>query len=209
MPGLRSTVGSRGRRSWLPVIAGIGVIVVLAGAGAAVYLVKFHPAKQTQPRPLATQVEGFQTVGLVAQAAQAPSTELVQLLSPQGTPSFTQVGAAQAASGQPEWNADLMSDGTYIFIYVPTGRCLASAGPAKRPHLVVSHCDLGKQQRWRRLTTSVVQDGHPFYQFASAVSGKCIAQISTIAGTTGLAGLANCSPSHPASELLSFWWSGG
>jgi hypothetical protein len=209
MPGQRRTVGSRSRRSWLPVLAGIGVIVVLAGVGAAVYVVKFHPATPQHPPPLPTRVASYQTVGLVAEPAQPGSTPglLVQLLSPQGTPMFTQVGAAQQLTGQPQWTADLMAGGTYIFIYLPTGQCLASAGADSRARLVLRHCVLStRQQRWRRLSTPVLQGVHQFYQFASAANGECITQLSASGTGPGGAGLASCDPSRPASELLAFWW---
>jgi hypothetical protein len=209
MPGQRRTVGSRSRRSWLPVLAGIGAIVVLAGAGAAVYVVKFHPATPRHPPPLPTRVASYQTVGLVAQPAQpgGPRGVLLQLLSPQGTPMFSPVGQAQQVTGQPEWTADLMAGGTYIFIYLPSGQCLASAGSAGRLRLALRHCVLSTpQQRWRRLSTPVLQGGHEFYQFASAASGKCIAQLSAAASQPGGAGLASCDPTRPASQLLAFWW---
>ena len=189
-------------------LAGIGAIVLVAGAGAAIYVLKFHPASASHPPPLPSRVTSFATVGLVAEAVQQGSLPggLLQLLNPQGTPAFVQVSPAQQVSGQPQWTADLMADGRYIFIYVPTGQCLTSAGLDSRPLLMVRHCDLSLRQRWRRLGGPVLKGGHAFYEFASAANGKCIAQVSASPSQPGGVGLAPCDPSRPASQLLAFWW---
>jgi hypothetical protein len=191
----------------MPKLAGIGAIVVLAGGGTVAYIVAFNPAKPSHVAALPTKVLGYQTVGLVGEPLSAGGGgQLVQLLSrPQG-PVFTPVQPTQLTSGTPEWTADQMAGGTYIFIYLPTGRCLAAAGPADKPVLAVSHCDLGSlQQRWR-LQHTVVLGGHQFNQFKNAATGTCLAQVSPSASAPGGAGLATCDPNRPASQLLAFWW---
>jgi len=210
MPGQRRTARPRTRGSWLPRLAGVGVIVVLAAGGAVAYLVAFHPTTSKQPAPLSTRVASTSTVGLVAEPAGSGSaSSVMQLLSPQRAPTFTPVGLSQQQQGQPEWIADLMTDGSYIFIYLPSSQCLAAAGPASQPRLSVQRCDLTSRQRWRRLGTGVLESGHDFYQFANLASGRCITQGSG-APTPGLAAqLAPCDPARPASQLLSFWWTAG
>jgi hypothetical protein len=208
MPGQRRTAGPRTRGSWLPRLAGLGAIAVLAGGGTAAYLVAFRPARPETSSTLPAKVESYQSVGLVAEPAQSGSagSRLLQLLSSQGKPAFTPVGLAQEINGQPEWTADLMAGGTYIFIYLPTGQCLAAAGTGRRPVLAVRRCDLGLQQRWRRLGAAAIRGGHDFYQFANAGSGQCMTRVSPSATAAGGAGLASCDPARPASQLLAFWW---
>jgi hypothetical protein len=210
MPGQRRTAGPRTRGSWLPRLAGLGVIAVLAGGGTAAYLVAFRPAQPQAASTLPGKVESYQTVGLIAEPAQGGGGHgggaLLQLLSADGKPEFTPVGLAQQLNGHPEWTADLMNGGAYIFIYLPTGQCLAASGRGHRAVLAVQRCDLGQRQRWRRLGSATIQGGHDFYQFANSGSGQCVAQVSPTGANPAGAGLTSCSPAHPASQLLAFWW---
>jgi hypothetical protein len=210
MPGQRHTARPRTRGSWLPRLAGLGVIVVLAAGGVAAYVAGFHPAASKRPAPLPTRVASTLTVGLMAEPPSAGgSAALEQLLSPQQRPAFSPVGINQQQQGQPEWIADVMTGGGYIFIYLPTSQCLASGGPRARPRLTAERCDLSPAQRWRRLGAGVLVDGHDFYQFADMSSGKCITQGSGSAAQGLPAGLSACDPARPASQLLAFWWSAG
>jgi hypothetical protein len=208
MPGQRRTVRPRTRGSWLPILAGLGSIVVVAGAGTAAYLLAFHPARPAG-NTLPQKVLGYQTVGLIGQPAQAPGgASLVQLLSPRAGPTFSPVQPSEAVSGIPEWTADQMAGGTYIFIYLPTGECLTSTGEARRPALTVRHCELSNaDQRWRRLGGAQQRSGHDFYEFANLGSGKCISQLTTSPAQTAGAGLTTCDPTEPVSQLIAFWWS--
>ncbi len=190
-------------------MTGLGAIVVLAGAGTAAYLVAFHPAKPVHPVSLPEKVLGVQTVGLIGEVPPSTSASgMVQLLSPQVSPTFSPVPQSEAVNGTPEWTADQMAGGTYIFIYLPTGQCLASRGPADHPSLALQHCDVNSpDQRWQRLGSAVLTSGHDFYEFENSGSSKCISQIAATVSPAGGAGLAPCSPAKPVSELLAFWWS--
>lgn len=200
----------RTRGSWLPRLAGLGVIVVLAAGGAIAYVVAFQPTQPSRPAPLPSRVTSTLTVGLVAQSGSGSGSAqtLVQLLSPQRKPSFTPVGLSQQ-QGQPQWIADVMSGGSYIFIYLPTSQCLTAAGPAAHPELIVQHCDLSLRQRWARLGTGVLADAHDFYQFSNLAAGKCITAGSGSAALGLPASLAACDPAKPASQLIAFWWTSG
>lgn len=202
MPGQRRTVRPRTRGSLVPILTGLGAIVVLAGAGTAAYLVAFQPTKPVHPISLPQKVLGFQTVGLIGKVSPSASASgLVQLLSPRATPAFSPVPQSEAVSGTPEWTADQMAGGTYIFIYLPTGQCLSSRGTA----LALRHCDLTSvDQRWQRLGTAVLSSGHDFYEFENFGSSKCISQVTA---TADHGGLEPCDPAKPTSELLAFWWS--
>src|SRR5262245_39184247 len=130
MPGQRHSAGTRSRGSWLARLAGISVVVLLAAGGVTAYLVELHPVAPRRTTSLPTRVLSFQTVGLITQAAQqaAPAGQLLQLLGPQGTAQFSPVGQAQEQAGSPQWTADLMAGNSYIFIFLPTGSCLAATG---------------------------------------------------------------------------------
>jgi hypothetical protein len=211
MPGQRHTPGSRSRGSSLSRLAGLGAIVLIAGGGAAIYGVTFHPAAHHHTAPLPTKVAGSQTVGLIAQSTLSAhpggrsADQLVQMLGPRGAPAFTPLAAAAAnAQGSPQWNADLMVGGTYMFIFLPDQDCLAAA---RRSALVLAHCDTSaRQQRWRRVNAELVKDGHDFYQYANLGDGRCLSQLTALAGQQVGAGLADCDSAQPASQMIAFWW---
>ena len=208
MPGQRRTAGPRSRGSWLSRLAGIGVIVVLAAGGVTAYLVELHPAARPAAQ-LPTRVLSFQTVGLIAQDTGAGSSgsPLLQLLGPQGTPQFTPVGQAQEQAGSPQWTADLMAGNSYIFIFLPTGDCLAATRPHGRPKLVLQHCDLAAAQRWRRTGTAVLSQGHDFYQYANLGDAACLTQAGPLSGQAYGATLQACSSPAAPDQLIAFWWS--
>jgi hypothetical protein len=209
MPGQRHSAGPRSRGSWLARLTGVSVVLLLAAGGVAVYLVELHPAAARPATSLPTQVLSRQTVGLIAQRAQQPSSggDLLQLLGPQGTLQFSPVARAQEQAGSPQWTANLMAGNTYIFIFLPSGECLAAAGPARQPKLALKHCDLTAGQRWRRVRQAVVSQGHEYYQYANLGDGACLAEAGGLAGPVYGAALETCSPSAPADQLIAFWWS--
>jgi len=181
-------------------------MLIAAGAVAA-YLVALHPARHPAP-PLPTRVLSSQTVGLIAQVAQPGSSpgQLLQLLGPRGTPQFSPLGQAEEQSGSPQWTADLMAGNSYIFIYLPTGHCLAVAGPAGRPKLTLEHCDLAAQQRWRRTRAAVKIQGHDFYQYANLADGSCLTEAAELTGPAYGGALQSCAAVPPPDQLIGFWW---
>jgi hypothetical protein len=208
MPGQRHSAGPRSRGSWLARLTGISVVLLLAGGGVAVYLVELHPAAARPATSLPTKVLSRQTVGLIAQRTQPSSGgQLLQLLSPQGTLQFSPVARAQEQAGTPQWTANLMAGNSYIFIFLPSGDCLAAAGPARQPKLALKHCDLTAGQRWRRVRQAVVSQGHDFYQYANLGNGACLTEAAGQSGLAYGAALETCSPSAPADQLIAFWWS--
>jgi hypothetical protein len=209
MPGQRRTAGPRARGSWLPRLAGLAVVVLLAAAAVTGYVIAFHPAAAHHAAPLPTRVASYQTVGLVVADTEPGSSgdQLLQLLGRSGTPEFRVLGLTQQAEGSPQWTADLMTGGTYIFIYLPTGQCLAAAGTASEPKLALRHCDLGPEQRWRRTQPPVLSQAHDFYQYADLRDGACLTQAGVLPGQIFGASLTECSPSQAADQLIAFWWS--
>ncbi len=207
MPGQRRSTSQRAAGSRLARLGGVGVALLLASAAVAIYLVAQRPAARHEPS-LPTRVLSFQTVGMVAQAAQPGSAagQLLQLLGPQGDPQFRPLGPAQEQGGSPEWTADLMAGGSYIFIYLPTGHCLAATGSPARPKLTLEHCDLSATQRWRRTKAPVQVQGHDFYQYANAGDARCLTETGELPGSSYGAALQGCSPGSPADQLIGFWW---
>jgi hypothetical protein len=207
MPGQRRSTRQRASGSRLARLTGISVAILIAGGAVTAYLVAMHPAKR-QPPPLPTKVLSFQTVGLIARAAQpgSSSRKLLQLLGPGDAPQFSTLGPAEQQAGSPQWTADLMAGNTYIFIYVPTGHCLTAAGPAHQPRLTLEHCDLAAQQRWRRTRAPVQFQQHDFYQYANVGDASCLTETGQLPGPVYGAALQSCSAGSPASQLIGFWW---
>jgi len=207
MPGQRRTAGQRASGSRLARLSGIGVAVLIAGGAVAAYLVALHPARHPSA-PLPTRVLNFQTVGLIAQVAQPGSSsgQLLQLLSPAGAPEFSPLGQAQEQAGSPQWTADLMAGNSYIFIYLPTGHCLAAVGRASQPKLMLEHCDLAAQQRWRRTRAPVQIQGHDFYQYANLADASCLTETAELPGAVYGAALRSCAAAPAPDQLIGFWW---
>lgn len=201
MPGQRHTARPRAEGSWQPRLAGLAAIVIVALAGTVAYLLAFHPGTDRQPSPPPSRVASTQTVGLLAQVGSGQDSSMIQLLSTRRQPGFVPVDLAQQQDGQAEWIADAMTDGSYIFIYLPTSECLGSTGA----RLTVQRCNLSSRQRWRRLGNGVAEDGHDFYQYANVADRKCISRAASSGSGNYAAGLAACG-SAPASQLLAFWW---
>lgn len=207
MPGQRRT-SQRAAGSRLARLAGIGVAVLIAAMGVAIYLLALHPAAARPQPPLPTKVLSYQTVGLIAQVAQPGSSagQLLQLLGSQGNPQFSPLGQAQKQAGSPQWTADLMAGNSYIFIYVPTGACLAATGTADQPGLTLDHCDLAARQRWRRTKGAVQIQGHDFYQYMNVGDASCLTETSELSGHAYGAALRACSAGSSTDQLIAFWW---
>jgi hypothetical protein len=99
-----------------------------------------------------------------------------------------------------------MAGDSYIFIYLPTGECLAATGPADQPKLTLNHCDLSALQRWRRGTAAVQIQGHDFYQYANLGDASCVTQTGALPGPAYGAALQVCSAGSATDQLIGFWW---
>lgn len=202
MPGQRIAVGRRARGSRLSRLTGISVILVLAAAGAAAYLITVHPLGGHHAAPLSTKVISNQTIGLVAQDSHPGSSSLLQLRGPGGVPQFSLLTPAEQEAGSGQWTADQMADNSYIFIFVPAGTCLTAAGQAR---LALRHCDLQPNQRWRRVGRASLTEGHDFHQYKNLGTGSCLTETGEPAGSVRGASLSPCSPSAPANQLIAFF----
>jgi len=210
MPGPLSARPHRTEGSWVPRLAGVGVIVVLAAGGLIAYVVTAHhagPPSRHRHAVLSSKVLKVQTVGIIdfgpdddrdAFAHDADDHPLM-LRPTRGGLSFVAIPAAELASGVPVWTADQMADGREIFIYAPTGQCLA----VRRGGLLrLSHCDLSLSQRWRPLDEAASL-GQAFAKYASAQTGRCL---TAPAKNPGPATLETCGPARLKTQEIAFWW---
>ncbi|HXP21738.1 MAG TPA: hypothetical protein VN840_19010 [Streptosporangiaceae bacterium] len=188
-------------------MTGMGVVVLLAGGGLAVYLGSQHAARPDHDvAALSLKVLKVQTIGLIDYGPDddgdqsnhdADDHPLMLRLTGAGL-AFVPIPKSELIAGVPLWTADQMADGSEIFIYIPTGRCLTAA---RGTSLGLAHCDLGLSQRWRPVHLSTVA-GQPIAQFATA-AGNCLA-----AGAhAGPARLAPCGPARTKPQEIAFWWS--
>jgi hypothetical protein len=209
MPGQRRTGGGRARGSTLARLAGIGLVVMLAAAGVIAYLVTLQPRGAGSGATLSTRVVSYQTVGLLAEDAQPRSSgQLLELVSKQGKPQFSPVSQDELQSGTGNWTADLMVGGSYIFIFLGSDDCLAVTDSEGQPRLALQHCDLQANQRWRRVGTGTLAQGHNFYAYANAADRSCITEGSELPGQVSAASLSACSKAA-TNQVLAFWWSAG
>lgn len=209
--------------------------MLLAVGGLVAYLVFGHPAAgqpgasgpaaSHSPAPTPTvKVVAAITAGLVDFGPYDDGDSTVNdaddhplmLQVTGGELTFASIPQSVLVSGIPQWTADQMSDGSDIFIYIPTGECLtapAAAGAGagtgtgtsqQNPRL--AHCDLGPNQRWWPLnpTTAV---GQAFSQFATWDHGDCL----TAAQPDAPARLTPCAPARSKAALpqeIAFFWAG-
>jgi hypothetical protein len=189
MPGKRDA-RSRTRGSWAARLTGIGLAILLAGAALAAYLTLGNHHSDAPALP--TRVLGTQAVGLVnpgppPRAGENPAPQA--FLASRSDLSFAPAGPAAA-----DWTADQMAGGTYIFIYLPNGLCLASA---RASAVALAHCNLEAGQRWVRLHLVSV-GGVDYSQLRNLASGRCLT-----AAQSG-ARLDQCQASPGWNQLVAF-----
>jgi hypothetical protein len=209
MPPPRVSGTGRTRGSWTPRIVGIGAVVLVAVGGAIAYAVASSASASRPSAQLPTRVQSVQTVGIIGQVTDPAggSTPLRQLNVTAAGLQFGPLPPATLPQGDPQWTADTIAGGTFIFIYAPSGQCLAMTGPRRRPVVALRRCDLDADQRWQRLRAVVEPDGHEYGQLRNLLSGRCLTAGDAAAGTVNPAPvLTQCDPAASRRQLLSFWW---
>jgi Ricin-type beta-trefoil lectin domain-like len=206
MPGQRSARG-RARGSWALRLAGIGFVVLVAGGAVAADLLAGHRHAAKPPARLSTKVASVQTVSLLTpgpagQAGSAGDPQFL-LLSPDGL-AFTAISPGHLPTGYPQWTADQMVGGSYVFIYISSGRCLAAAsGPAA----TLQRCDLSGRQRWIREYRSTSPNGQGYWQLRNAADGRCLSVGNPAAAAHGArspAQLQRCARTPSWTQLIAF-----
>jgi Ricin-type beta-trefoil lectin domain-like len=191
-------------------IGGTVLVIVTAGVVTSVLLLH-HPgvrARQDANRALSARVSSALTVGLInpgPTTAQHPAAVRRMLNVTGHTLNFTTATNRATAAGLEQWTADHMADGSYIFVFVPTGQCLA--GSAAHPDAVsLTTCDLSAAQRWQHLHTGFVGNGRYYWELRNMVTGRCLANPAVpVSGHPGesAARLQPCQQgSHPPGQLI-------
>lgn len=223
MSGSLSMRSRRAKGSWGPKLAGAGVVGAIA-VGGVVYLgVANHhhaparavPTASAHPT-LSARVVGQQTVGLINfgpfddrdQIANDVDDHPLMLQATRSGLQFVIIPPALLATGQPQWTADQMADGTVIFIYSPSGKCLAAAVRTRRP--VLERCTSVRSQRWRPIGQATLFS-QQFAAYANAQTGDCLtAPIQPTKmdkpGVPGPATLTACGPARTKSQEIAYWW---
>jgi hypothetical protein len=219
MPGRRSARPHRTKGSWVPRLAGVGAVAVLAVAGLVVYVATTHHQHQVPPKRhghalVSSRVLKIQNVGIVDFGPADDGDSFVgsqedhpmMLLPRAGRVRFVAIPASGLAAptsggaGVPVWTDNQMADGSDIFIYGATGQCL-SAGQA--PALVrLAHCDLAPAQRWRPIDAASAL-GEVIARYANVKTGLCL---TAPRKKPGPARLAKCSSAMQKRQEIAFWW---
>lgn len=202
MPGQRSAHG-RARGSWAVRFAGIGFVVLLAGGATAGYLATSR-SHSRKPAALPSTVTSEQAVGLLTAPAPGHGAAAGSRLLMQsgGQLTFTPARPASLPAGFPEWTADQMTGGGYVFIDIASGECLA-AGRGHAPTL--ERCDLSRQQRWTRAQRGGSAGTQQFAELRSAASGRCLSVATPVPSGPAPAQLASCAASPSWTQLITFF----
>ncbi|HKR68772.1 MAG TPA: hypothetical protein VJT16_08040 [Streptosporangiaceae bacterium] len=182
----------------------MAVILVLAVGGLAVYLVMTRhdePAAHQQNHgsdgaPLSTRVRKAQSVGIIDVR---PIRHPLKLLPSARGVGWVAIARSEIRAGVPVWTDNQMADGTDVFIYTATGKCLSAGNAAGTVRL--AHCDLTLDQRWRPVYPGMAK-GQPFAEYANAKTGGCL----TAPGGPGPATLAACGKPRLPTQEITFWW---
>jgi hypothetical protein len=188
-------------------MAGIGAVLFVAGAGAIAYSVASSAQDARHASQLSSQVQSVQTVGIIGQVGTSVTDHAGyrQLVSSATGPRFGPMPPASLAQGDPQWSADTMAGGTFVFIYAPDGKCLAASTRQGHPVLALRRCNLGAGQRWQRFNAAVASDGHLYGQYRNLSTGRCLAAGGAPGTSSGPAALVPCAA--PAThQLISLWW---
>jgi hypothetical protein len=222
MPDSLYTRPRRAKGSWVPRLVGVGVVAAVAAGGVVYFgLSGNHSAASRRSRgasthpTLSARVVGQQTVGLINFGPYDDKDPFSNdpddhplMLEPSSTGlRFVVIPPALLATGQPQWTADQMADGSDIFIYIPSGKCLA-AGRAER--VGVTRCASVRSQRWRQVQAGTYF-GQAFAAYANAQTGLCLTapvQPTKMKAPAqpGPATLSPCGPARTTSQEMAFWW---
>lgn len=218
MPGKRREIGEHvSAHRKRPARAAVGLAalgVVAVGTVAFVFLTGGRPAHH--PRPLSTTLASQQLAGL---AVPGPDNSTRQrLLAPSGGAlSFAASGGRDIVLPNERWQADKMTDGSYVLVYVPKGTCLDAAGSAGTAQsqrsgasappaeLSLRTCNLRLAQRWTHPYLGKDPAGRDYWQLRSNAVGLCVSAAGAQWRTGTPARLEPCSASFEWQQLVEFW----
>jgi hypothetical protein len=149
---------------------GTGFALLVAVAGVSAYLLVGGRHDRKDAAVLPTRVIGTQAVSIVNTGPAGANPRPETLLASHSDLVFM---AAESAVAQ--WTSDQMAGGTYIFIYLPDGLCLAARASPRVPSLALEQCNLQASQRWLRQLPNVGPDGLDYWQLRNLADGRCLA----------------------------------
>src|SRR6266480_4478964 len=124
MPGQRRTIRDQFAEHWTPrarATAGLAALAVLAAAGTAAFVFLTGGNQRPHPRPLSTTLASQQLVGLAVPGPGHGSPQ--RLLAPSANAaSFIPGGPGATVLPNERWQADKMTDGSYVLVNVPEYR---------------------------------------------------------------------------------------
>ena len=219
MPGPHRARPRRARGSWIPRLAGVAVVAVLAIGGLVAYLVTTsqspahrgvragHRHSVLSSRVVKAEAAGIIDFGPVNDGDQFITDDDDHPLSLQPSrsgPVFVAIPHSEIRAGVPVWTVDQMADGSDIFVYSATGQCLTAApGASGSPgRLSLAHCNLSLSQRWQAQDSQLAL-GQAYARYASRRTGRCL---TAPAGHPGPATLQVCGNPIPKTQQIAFWW---
>jgi hypothetical protein len=171
-------------------------------------------------RALSTTLANQQLAGLAdpgpaaGPAAGTAAGTAQRLLAPAATGlSFAAGGGDGTVLASQQWQADQMTDGSYVLVYVPNGKCLDAAGgspaaqgaahPAAR--LALTTCDLRSSQRWQHPYLGKDPTGRDYWQLRSQATALCVTASGAQWRDGTAAQLEPCGRAFGWQQLIEFW----
>lgn len=190
-------------------VGGTALVIVTAAAVTSVLLLAHSgvQARKDSGAKLSRKVTSALTVGLYNPGPTTPQHQrpLRQMLDSQsGLLTFTAALDPGTQQALERWTADKMSDDSYIYIFVPSGKCL-TASAHDLTAVFLAKCDLGVTQRWRRVQQGVLNTGLYYWELRSQLNGRCLTNPATLQNNNAAqhaAQLQPCGKGQPPSQLI-------
>jgi hypothetical protein len=178
---------------------GTGFALLLAVAGVAAYLIVGGTHDRKEASVLPARVVGTQAVGIVNAGTAGANPHPQTLLASHSDLVFTTSGPGGA-----QWTSDQMAGGTYIFIYLQNGLCLATRASPRAPSVALERCDLQADQRWLRQLPSIGSDGLDYWQLRNLGDGRCLAAGKALGNDESAVVLQPCDASPGWRQQVAF-----
>ena len=189
------------------VLTVLGALAVLAAVTTAGFVFLGGGSPPKHPRALSTTLASQQLAGLADPGPGASSGQ--RLLAPSGTGlAFLAGGGGGSVLASEQWQADQMTDGSYVLVYVPAGKCLnagTSRAAVSAGQLTLTACDLRLSQRWSHPYLGKDSVGRDYWQLRSAAAGQCLTASGADWRDGTPARLRPCGSSLGWQQLVEFW----
>jgi Ricin-type beta-trefoil lectin domain-like len=222
MPGQRRAIRGQVQASWAR--GGRGSVVLVALVALAVLAVALTlgfallgggDARKPQ-RALSTTLANQQLAGLADPGPAAGTAVGTAAGTAQRLLAPAAAGLAFAAGGgdgtvlaSQQWQADQMTDGSYVLVYVPNGKCLDAAAAQGAAHpaaqLALTTCDLRSSQRWQHPYLGKDPTGRDYWLLRSQSTARCVTASGAQWRDGTPAQLEPCGKSFGWQQLIEFW----